>query len=131
MRISNPQHSRGSVLLVIVVLIFVLCFIGYTLWQIWKAINQAWAGHPVDSQAETRKMIADIQATNNQTVTVVSTQAVTFPAIQFEASLVNERIWRSTNLTDWEVAGTNTIGQAWTDPVPPWPNAFYKREAIK
>ena len=76
-------------------------------------------------------MIAQLQATNSQTITVVSTQVVTFPAIQFEASLVNERIWRSTNLTDWEVAGTNMIGQAWTDPVPPWPNAFYKREAIK
>ena len=128
----NPAHRRdkGGVLLVIIVLIFVLLLLGYTLWQIWKMIHSM-EFEPPDPKSVAGDMLPEFRADHPGEAVVVSTQVVTMTVSQpFEAALVNERIWRSTNLINWEIVGTNTIGDAWTDTNAPWPNAFYKREII-
>lgn len=131
-RPSN-QRKSASVLLVMLVLVFVLLLLGYTLWQIWKIIRSMPATPKNQVEQTAGDMINEFQSVHsNEPISLVLTQAVTVTAVQpFDTINTAMRIWRSTNLIDWEVIATNLSGQTWTDTNAPWPNGFYKQEIIR
>lgn len=129
----STLHGRkiGAALLVIIVLIFMLMLLGYTLWQILKMIRNL-PTRPANQAQAAGEMIHEFQSEHpGETVSAVSTQVVTMRILQpFGEATADERIWRSTNTVNWEIVGTNAAGESWTDTNAPWPNGFYKREPI-
>lgn len=127
------KGQTGSVLLVLVVLIFLLVFLGYTFWQICKLLRKLPTSPANQIQSASADMLSEFQSNHvGEAVSVVSTQTLTLTIVQpFEATALATRIWRSTNLVEWDCIATNQSGETWFDPSPPWPNGFYKREIIR
>lgn len=132
MKITHRTEPQAAVLLVILVLIFLLLFLGFTVWQIWKIIQQIPDAPKNSNDVTAGEMIADFQSNHVETISSVSTQMLTISVVQpFDPSTVSVRVWRSTNLVNWDCIATNQAGEQWTDTNAPWPNGFYFREIIK
>lgn len=135
MRIPSPRARSGAILLVIIVLVALLLFLGFTIWHIYKLLRNL-PPHtlpPDNATAEVQQAAADALAEftaqhTNEPISLVATQVTVLTSITpFEPADLTMRIWRSTNLVTWECVGTNRPGETWTDLNPPWPNGFYRR----
>jgi len=134
-RIPSPRARSGAILLVIIVIVALLLFLGFTLWQIWKMLrNLPPRTLPPDTataevQQASGETLAEFQAQHpGEPVSLVSTQVIVLTGITpFQAENLTMRVWRSTNLTTWELVGTNRPDNTWTDTNPPWPCGFYKQ----
>ena len=126
-------RQRGAILLAILVLVTLLLFLGYTLWQIWKIVRKIKDTPANVVQQTAGEMLSEFSSNNpNAIISSVITQSIEMVVVQpFESTDYSVRIWRSTNLTTWDIVGTNVVGNTWTDTNAPWPNGFYHREIIK
>lgn len=124
--------DKGAALLVLIVLVSMLIFLGFTLWQIWKLLQKLPVTPANQSQIVAGEMLSEFQSSHpNEVISLVTTQVTELTVVQpFEPSALTQRIWRSTNLVNWDAIATNVAGVAWTDPSPPWPCGFYKQEPI-
>jgi len=132
MKTSRHRGNRGAVLLVIIVLIFMLLFLGYTLWEIWKMMRKIPTAPANQADVISGEMLNEFQLAHpNENITSISTQYVTMTVVQpFDATNLSMRVWRSTNLIDWQLIATNMPGEFWQDTNAPWPAGFYKQEPI-
>lgn len=138
MKLPTLKRARnaGHLLLVVAVAVVAVVVIGYTSWKIYKALQKlgqttASRQRQIEEAGEdcrsniVERITAEFPDTPWQFVSLETNLVTSFEP--FDATNVSVWIERSTNLVDWEPLKLLSPGEAWSDPSPPWPQAFYRR----